>query len=63
MMQLDLIMGKNNPGGTCFEDMKGLWNASESWPSEMPGKTTEGGAASVAVDGPRLKGSCKEVEV
>ena len=56
-------MGKNNPGGTCFEDMKGLWNASESWPSEMPGKTTEGGAASVAVDGPRLKGSCKEVEV
>jgi hypothetical protein len=36
--------------------MKGSWRAAEAWNSESPGKTIGEGAASVAVDGPGLKG-------
>ena len=42
--------------------MKRSWEAVEVWHCEWPGKATGKGAASVAVNGPVLKGSCKEVE-
>jgi hypothetical protein len=36
--------------------------ASDAWPRERPGEDIGESAASVAVEGPGLKGSCKEVE-
>ena len=36
--------------------------ATEAWHCERPGETIDEGAASVAVEGPGLKGSCGEVE-
>ena len=51
-----------HPGGTCFEGTKESWRAAEAWHCEKPGKAIGEGAASVVVDGPRLKGSCKETE-
>ena len=62
MLQLNLVMCKNHPGGTGFEGMKGSWRAAQVWPCERPGKAIGEGIASFAVDGPGLKGSCKEVE-
>jgi hypothetical protein len=55
-------MCKSYPGSTGFEGMKGLWRAAEAWHCERSGKATGEGAASVAVDGPGLKESCKETE-
>ena len=50
MLQLDLVLCKIHSGGTRFEGMKESWRAiGES-------------AASVVVDDPGLKGSCKEEE-
>ena len=54
-------MCRVHPGSTRFEDMKRSWSAAEDWCYERPGKTFDEGAASVAVEGPRLKGSCKEL--
>jgi hypothetical protein len=62
VLQLDLVMCKNHPGGTGFEGMKGSWRAAEAWDCERPREATSESTASVAVDGPGLKGSCKEVE-
>jgi hypothetical protein len=31
-------MGKNHPGGTGFEGMKGSWTAAEAWHCERPWK-------------------------
>ena len=55
-------MCTNHPGGTGFEGMKGSWRAAQVWPCERPGKAIGEGIASVAVDGPGLKGSYKGVE-
>ena len=49
-------------GSTGFKGMKMSWRAAEAWHCERSGKATGEGAASVAVDGPGLKESCKEVE-
>ena len=62
MLQLDLVMCKNHPGGTGFEGMKGSWRTAEAWHCERPWQAIGEGAATDVVDGPGLKGSCKEVE-
>ena len=36
--------------------------AADAWLCERPGEATGEGAATVAVEGPGLKGSCREVE-
>jgi hypothetical protein len=56
VLQLDLVICKNHPGGTDFEGMEGSWKAAESWHCERPGKGIEEIAASVAVDGPVTEG-------
>ena len=63
MLQLDLVMCKNHPGGAGFEGMKGSWRAAETWHCERLEKAIVDGTVSVAVDGPGLKESCKEAEV
>ena len=55
-------MCKSYPGGTGFEGMKGSRRAAEAQHCERPWKAIGEGAASVAIDGPGLKGSCKGVE-
>ena len=62
MLWLDLVMCKSHPGSTGFEGRKGSWRAAEAWNYDRPGKAIGEGAASVAVDSPGLKGSCKGVE-
>jgi len=62
MLQLDLVMCKSHPGGSGFEGMKASWRAAEAGHCERPWKATGEGAASVTVDGPGLKGSCKGFE-
>ena len=57
--EIDLVIC-NNPG---FKVMKGSCRTYEAWHCERPGKAIGESAASVAVDGPGLKGSCKEVEL
>ena len=47
---------------TSFEGMKGSWRGAEAWQCGRPGETIGKGAASVAVEGPGLQGSCREVE-
>ena len=61
MLQQDSVMCKNHPTGTDFEGMKGSWKAAEAWHYGRLGKAIDEGAASVAVDSPRLKGPCREV--
>ena len=61
-LQLDLVMCKGNPDGTGFEGMKCSWRAAEAWHCERPWKAIGEGAASVAIDGPGLKGACQGVE-
>ena len=56
-----MLIRKNHLGSTGLEGMKGSWTAAEAWLCERPGKTI-GEGASVAVDGPGLKETCKEVE-
>jgi hypothetical protein len=56
VLQLDLVMCKNHPGGTGFEGMKGSWRTAEAWHCERLGE----GAASVSVDSPVLKGHAKK---
>jgi hypothetical protein len=55
-------MCKSYPGGTGFKGMKGSHRTAESRHYERPWKAIGEGAASVAIDGPGLKGSCKGVE-
>ena len=55
-------MCKNHLGGTGFEGMKGSMKAAEAWYCERPKKAISESSASVAVDRPVLKGSCKNVE-
>ena len=62
LLQWDLVMSKCHPGGTGFEGMKGSHRAAEALYCERPWKAIGEGAASVAIDGPGLKGSCKGVE-
>ena len=52
-------MHKRYPGGTGFEGMKGVMES--SWDVALWEAIGEG-EASVALEGPGLKGSCKEVE-
>jgi hypothetical protein len=55
---------KSHPGGLVLKaiTMKRSWRAVEAWHCERPERTIGEGAISVAVEGPGLKGSCKEVE-
>ena len=62
MLRLDLVTCKSHPGGTGFEGMKGSWKAAEAQHCERLWKFTGESTASVSVDGPGLKGSCKEIE-
>jgi hypothetical protein len=39
-----------------------MWVAADTWHSERPEETIGEGISSVAVEGPGLKGSCREVE-
>ena len=55
-------MCKSFTGSTGFEDMKGSCRTAESQHCERPRKVIGEGAASVAIDGLGLKGSCKGVE-
>ena len=57
-------MCKGHPGGTGFEGMKGTGRAAEAQHCERPWKAISvEGAASVAIDGPGLKGSCSVLEM
>ena len=56
-------MYKNHPGHTGFEDMKVSWRAAEVWHCERPEKAIAEVLASAAVNGPGLKGSCKELRL
>ena len=42
--------------------LKHEWVAADAWHCARPGEAIGEGAASVAVEGPGLKGLCKEVE-
>jgi hypothetical protein len=59
MFQRDLVMCRNHPSGTGFEGMKGSRRAAKTRHCERPWKAVGEGAASVAIDGPGLKRSCK----
>jgi hypothetical protein len=63
LLQQDLVMCKGHPGGTNFEGMKRSHRAAEAWHFERPWKAIGEGAASVAIDGPGLKGSCSVLEM
>jgi hypothetical protein len=62
VLWLDLVMCKNYPGGAGYEGMKGSRRAAEAQHCERPWKAIGESAASVAIDVPELKGSCKGVE-
>jgi hypothetical protein len=63
VLQQDLVMCKSHPGGTGFEGMKGSRRAAEARHCERPWKAIGEGAASAAIDGPRLKGHAKELRL
>lgn len=63
LLQWDLVMCKGHPGGTGFEGMKGSRKAAEARHCERPWKAIGEGAASVAIEGPGLKGSCSVLEM
>jgi hypothetical protein len=63
LLQRDLVMCKGHPGGTGFEGMKESCRAIEAGHCERPWKAIGEGAASVAIDGPGLKGSCSVLEM
>jgi hypothetical protein len=54
---------QESPGGIGFEVMKGSCRAAEVRDCERPWKAIGEGAASVAIDGPGLKGSCSVLEM
>ena len=63
MLQLYLVMFKNQPGGTGFEGIKGSWRTAEAWHYERLWKAIGESAASVVVDSSGLKSSCKELRL
>jgi hypothetical protein len=63
VLRLDLVMCKSYPGDTGFEGMKGSRRTAEAWHCERPWKAIGEGAASVAIDGPGVKGSCSVLEM
>ena len=63
LLQRDLVICKGHPGGTGFEGMKGSRKAAEARHCERPWKAIGEGAASVAIEGPGLKGSCSVLEM
>ena len=63
LLQRDLVICKGHPGGTGFEGMKELSRAAEAWHCERPWKAIGESAASVAIDGPGMKGSCSVLEM
>jgi hypothetical protein len=63
LLQQDLAMCKGHPGGTGFEGMKGSHRADEAQHCDRLWKAIGEGAASVAIDGPGLKGSCSVLEM
>jgi hypothetical protein len=63
VLWMDLIMCKSYLGGIGFEGMKGSRRAAEAQHYERPWKAIGEGAASVAIDGPGLKGSCSVLEM
>ena len=63
LLQRDLIMCKGHPDGTDFEGMKGSRRAAEARHCKRPWKAIGEGAASVAIEGPGLKGSCSVLEM
>ena len=56
-------MCKSHPGGTGFESLKRSCRAAETQHCERPWTVIGEGAASVAIDGPGLKGSCSVLEI
>ena len=63
LLQQDLVICKGHPGGTGFEGMKGSCRAADPQHCERPWKAIGEGAASVAIEGPGLKGSCSVLEM
>jgi hypothetical protein len=63
VLWLDLVICKIYPGGTGFEGMKGSHRAAEAQHCEKPWKAIGESAASVAIDGPGLKGTCSVFEM
>jgi hypothetical protein len=63
LQQRDLVMCKGHPSGTGFEGMKGSLRAAEAQHCERPWEAIGEGAASVAIDGPGLEGSCCVLEM
>jgi hypothetical protein len=61
LLHRDLVMCKGHPGVTGFEVMKGSRRASEARHCERPWKAI--GAASIAIEGSGLKGSCNVLEM
>ena len=57
MLLQDLVMCKSHPDGTSFEGMKESCRTAEAQHRKRPWKDIGEGAASVAIDGPGLKGS------
>ena len=56
-------MFKSHPGGIGFEGMKGSRRAAKSQHCERPWKAIGEGVASVAIEGPGLKGSRSVLEM
>ena len=63
MLQWDLVLCKSHPGGTGFESMKESYRAAEAQHCERPWKAIGESAASVAINGPELKGPCSVLEM
>ena len=63
LLHPDLVMCKGHPGGTGFEGMKESRRAAEAQHCERPWKAIGEGAASVAIEGTGLKGSCSVLEM
>jgi hypothetical protein len=56
-------MCQSHPDGADFEGTRyGSWRVTGAWHCEIKGEAVGKGAASVAVEGPDLKGLCKETE-
>jgi hypothetical protein len=55
-------MCKSHPGISVFEDMKASRRTAEAWCCDRLWKNICERKASISVDGPGLKGPCKEVE-
>jgi hypothetical protein len=63
VLWLHLVMCKSYPGGTGFEGIKGSCRAAKAQHCERPWKAIGEGAASGAIDGPEIKGSCSVLEM